>query len=192
MNRSMPMKKVVELLALLEGEGVSVWVDGGWAVDALLGEETRPHSDLDLVVQEKDIARLRHLLEERGFKDQPRDDTSPWNFVLGDAAGHDVDLHVVTLDANGDGIYGPPERGQRYPAPSLTGHGVIGGHPVRCISPEWLVKSHAGYNFDDQDVADVLALHRRFGVPLPAEYLPFRGSRPTTVHILQGDWRKDL
>ena len=164
-----------ELLALLKADGVSVWVDGGWAVDALLGKQTRPHGDLDLVIEQKDIGRLCHLLEERGYKDQPRDDTSPWNFVLGDAAGHDVDLHVVTLDANGNGIYGPPERGQRYPAASLTGHGIIGGHPVRCISPEWLVKFHTGYKFDDQDVADVLALHKRFGVPLPAEYLPYRG-----------------
>lgn len=172
----MSADSVVGVLSLLEAEGISVWVDGGWAVDALLGEQTRPHSDLDLVVQEKDISRLRQLLEARGYTDQPRDDPSSWNFVLGDAAGHDVDLHVVTLDAKGDGIYGPPERGQCYPADSLTGNGVIDGHPVRCISPEWLVKFHTGYQFDDQDVADVLALHRRFGVPLPLEHL--RYTRP--------------
>ena len=172
----MPAESVVGVLSLLETEGISVCVDGGWAVDALLGKQTRPHGDLDLVVQEKDISHLRQLLEARGYGDQPRDDTSAWNFVLGDAAGHDVDLHVVTLDANGDGIYGPAERGERYPAASLTGHGVIDGYPVRCISPEWLVKFHTGYRFDDQDVADVLALHRRFGVALPAEYLLHRGS----------------
>jgi lincosamide nucleotidyltransferase A/C/D/E len=39
---------VVELLRLLETSGVEVYVDGGWGVDALLGEQTRPHSDLDI------------------------------------------------------------------------------------------------------------------------------------------------
>jgi len=39
---------VLEIVDLLEGVGVESWVDGGWSVDALLGEQTRPHEDLDL------------------------------------------------------------------------------------------------------------------------------------------------
>lgn len=143
---------------------------------ALLGEQTRPHGDLDLVVQEHDVPHLRSILATRGYTEQPRDDTTPWNFVLGDAAGRDVDVHVITFDADGDGIYGPPELGLRCPAESLTGRGVIRGHAVRCISPEWLVRFHTGHAFDAQDVQDVLALHRRFGVELPAEYLPYAES----------------
>jgi lincosamide nucleotidyltransferase A/C/D/E len=112
------------------------WMAGGRAVDALLGEQTRTHGDLDLVVNAQDVKRMRLILEARTYRDQERDDTTEWNFVLGDVVGHDVDLHVVTLDANGDGIYGPLDRGMRYPEDSLTGRGVISGYPVRCISPE--------------------------------------------------------
>jgi lincosamide nucleotidyltransferase A/C/D/E len=176
LNREMSASTVVELLHLLETEGIIVWMDGGWAVDALLDEQTRTHSDLDLVVKAQDVQRMRLILEARTYTDQERDNTTEWNFVLGDAAGHDVDLHVVTLDANGDGIYGPPEQGMRYPKDSLTGRGVINGYPVRCISPEWLVKFHTGYAFDAQDVEDVLALHKRFGVALPTEYVPYSES----------------
>lgn len=178
--RHMPDVDAVALLTLIERQGIAVWLDGGWAMDALLGEQTRPHSDLDLVVEAQDVPRLRRILESHGYVDQPRDDTTPWNFVLGDAAGHDVDLHLISVDSNGDGIYGPPERGLRYPAESLTGRGAIRGHPVRCISPEWLVKFHTGYPFDADDVRDVLALHRRFGVELPAEYAPYAEASPAS------------
>lgn len=176
-NRRMPMEDAAALLGLFEQHGLVVWVDGGWAVDAILGEETRPHGDLDVVVQEKDLEALTNLLDRGGYRPQVRNDTSPWNFVLGDAKGREVDVHVVRLDAAGDGIYGPPERKVSYPADALTGRGVIGGVPVRCISAEWLVQFHVGYAFDDQDVADVLALHWRLGVPLPQEYLPYATSR---------------
>jgi lincosamide nucleotidyltransferase A/C/D/E len=37
-------------MSLLDQEGVRAWLDGGWAVDALLGRQTRLHSDLDLAV----------------------------------------------------------------------------------------------------------------------------------------------
>jgi len=34
-------KDAVEILSCAEGNGIPVWLDGGWGVDALLGEETR-------------------------------------------------------------------------------------------------------------------------------------------------------
>jgi lincosamide nucleotidyltransferase A/C/D/E len=73
---------VIELYTAFQALGVTVWIDGGWGVDALLGVQTRPHSDLDIAVQEKDAQKLRELLEARGFRDVPRDETSRWNFVL--------------------------------------------------------------------------------------------------------------
>lgn len=30
-----------------------VWLDGGWGVDALLGRQTRPHDDMDIVIEQK-------------------------------------------------------------------------------------------------------------------------------------------
>jgi lincosamide nucleotidyltransferase A/C/D/E len=43
----------------LEKLGIEIWVDGGWGVDALLGEQTRPHKDLDIAIQQKDVPQLR-------------------------------------------------------------------------------------------------------------------------------------
>lgn len=171
MSHDISASSVVELLTLLEQEGIFTWIDGGWAVDALLGEQTRLHNDLDLVVEQKTLVRLQGILETKNI--QLDENTTPWNFILGNSEGHLIDLHVITLDSTGNGIYGPPERGIQYSSDSLTGRGKINGYPVHCISPDWLVKFHTGYEFDEQDVKDVLALHRRFGVELPPEYKPY-------------------
>jgi lincosamide nucleotidyltransferase A/C/D/E len=42
----MTAEDVIELYTGLDDVGVEVWIDGGWGVDALLGEQTRPHADL--------------------------------------------------------------------------------------------------------------------------------------------------
>jgi lincosamide nucleotidyltransferase A/C/D/E len=173
----MPPEDAVWIIRLLEDHHIDVWVDGGWAVDALLGDQTRPHSDLDIVVQQADVPLMRSLLEARGFTDVQRDDTSAWNFVLGDHRGQLVDVHVIVFDSCGNGIYGPAENGEIYPAGSLEGVGVIAGRRVRrgvrCVTPEALVRFHTGYELDDNDRRDVLALCERFGIEVPEEY---RGS----------------
>lgn len=161
---------------LCESNGIDVWLDGGWGVDALLGKQTREHEDLDIVLQGKDVSRLRGLLDERGFKDAPWYDSHPWVFLMEDSHGHQIDLHVIELDSNGDGLYGPPDGGVRYPAESLAGMGSIDGTRVRCISPEWQVRFHAGYKLDENDHRDLQALCDRFGIPFP-ESIPEEGTR---------------
>lgn len=159
---------VVEIVQLLEQNHIEVHVDGGWGVDALLGEQTRPHADLDIAIQHKDVAQVRALLEARGYSDVPRDDTRDCNFVLGDDLGRQVDVHSYTFDSAGNSVYGVA-----YPADSLTGSGTINGHHVRCISPEWMVKFHTGYEVDANDYYDVRALCRRFGLEMPSDYEKF-------------------
>lgn len=168
---------VVGFLELMGDLGIDLWLDGGWAVDACLGRQTRRHADLDIVIEKRNLALAVEALEARGYGPVPRDDTRPWNFVLGDAGGHEVDFHVVVLDATGRGTYGPPELGDAYTAGALAGAGTIAGRPVSCVTPEWLVRSHTGYELAAKDVADVTALCQRFGIPLPDEYVRLQTSR---------------
>ena len=44
----MGMQTLLAVVGLLEADGIDVWLDGGWGVDALLGQQTREHDDLDL------------------------------------------------------------------------------------------------------------------------------------------------
>jgi lincosamide nucleotidyltransferase A/C/D/E len=165
---------VVSFLALMDDVGVEVWLDGGWAVDACLGEQTRRHGDLDIAIEERHVAAAIGALERRGFAPVPRKDSRQWNFVLGDRAGHQVDFHVVVLADDGRGDYGPPENGEFYPADALTGTATVGDRTVRCISPEWLVAFHTGYEVGADDWADVQALCERFNLPIPDDYQRFR------------------
>jgi len=164
----MTARDVVEFVQLLNQHHIGVYIDGGWGVDALLGEQTRVHADLDIAVEHKDVPQIRALLEAQGYRDVPRDDTRDCNFVLGDDAGHLIDFHSYTFDAEGNIVFGV-----EYPFDSLSGTGSIGGLPVKCISPEWMVKFHTGYPLDEDDYHDVKLLCERFGIPLPQEYNEF-------------------
>ena len=165
---------VIDLYAALQNQGVKIWVDGGWGVDALLGEQTRSHGDLDIAIEQKDVPMLRELLEGRGYREIKLEVARPWNFVLGDASGREMDVHVIVLTEQGDGLYGPAEKGEMYPAAALTGIGTIGGQTVRCISPEWAIQFHSGYELKEKDFRDVSALCAKFGIGLPAIYERFR------------------
>ncbi|MCK6627387.1 MAG: nucleotidyltransferase family protein [Anaerolineae bacterium] len=164
----MTASDVVEIIRLFNQHQINFYLDGGWGVDALLGEQTRPHADLDIAVQHKDVARIRALLEARAYQDVPRDDTRECNFILGDDQGRQIDIHSYTFDAAGNLVFGIP-----YPFDSLTGTGSVKGHQVKCISPEWLVKFHTGYQLDENDYHDVKLLCQRFGLEMPAEYAEF-------------------
>ncbi|MBO0720808.1 MAG: nucleotidyltransferase family protein [Blastocatellia bacterium] len=164
----MTASDVIEIAQLLEQNRIDIWIDGGWGVDALLGEQTRSHRDLDIAVQHSDVPLLRALLAAKGFKDMPRVDTKDCNFVLEDDMGHQIDVHSYTFDTAGNHVYGI-----EYPASSLSGSGSVNGYPVRCISPDWMVKFHSGYEVDEDDYRDVRALCQRFGLDMPSDYEKF-------------------
>jgi lincosamide nucleotidyltransferase A/C/D/E len=164
----MDARAAAELIRLLEQRTLEVYVDGGWAVDALLGVQTRDHDDLDIAIPHDQVALLRALLGRRGFEEQAREDSWECNFVLAAENGARLDVHSYTLDDAGRNIFGVP-----YERAHLTGRGSIDGYPVRCIAPEWLVKFHTGYEVDEKDYRDVRMLCERFGIELPGEYRKF-------------------
>lgn len=167
-------RDVIELYTGLHAVGIVIWLDGGWGVDALLHVQTRSHADVDVIVQKKDVDELRIFFEEKGYTNVPRDDTSLWNFVLGDQRERLVDVHVIEFDTIGNGIYGPKEKGVMYPASSFTAIGKIEGISVQCLSAEYQIESHSGYALQQKDFQDVNALCEKFGIPLPKEYRSFR------------------
>lgn len=166
---------VLDLLDWTAAAGVPVWLEGGWAVDAVLGEQTRPHRDVDVVLPVQDAPKVLAGLRERGFAPLPQPHETAWNFEYADPSGRIVDVHLVALDPTGTGgRMGEGPSAPVYPTGSLTGTGTIAGRAVRCEPPEWQVRIHTGYEPDAQDWADVRALCRRFDLPVPADYDPLR------------------
>jgi lincosamide nucleotidyltransferase A/C/D/E len=165
----MTSKDVINLYIQLEKQGIKIWIDGGWAVDALLGKQTRPHKDLDIAIEWRDVPKFQELLASQGYKQIKED--SQWNFVLADDRGHEVDVHAFVFDDQGNVV-----GGIEYPTASLTGTGTIDGQAVRCISPEYMVQFLAPwiYKWPEKYVSSVSALCERFDIPLPKEYLEIK------------------
>lgn len=172
----MGIKDVISLYNKLENLNIKIWIDGGWGVDALLGKQTRFHKDLDIAIQQKDIPAFRKLLEELGYNEIKLNIARPHNFILGDKYNHEIDVHVIVLNDQGNGIYGPIENGEVYPSVSLTGKGKLDNLEVNCISPEYVVKFHSGYPLNEKDFHDVLAVCKKFDLEIPTEYLKFKQS----------------
>jgi lincosamide nucleotidyltransferase A/C/D/E len=157
------------VLDRLEGAGLVVWLDGGWGVDALLGRQTRPHGDLDLVIARDDLAAAQLTLAGAGFAhDAAAVPGMPARLVLVHDDGRQVDLHAVVFDRHGNGWQelGAGAWGG-YPAEGLTGTGEIAGRSVRCLTPELQVRHHLGYPLGATDRHDLALLAGAFGVAVP-------------------------
>lgn len=159
---------LVELLQLLANTAIPVWLDGGWGIDALLETQTRRHLDVDIILPVADVSKLQELLARREFAIQ--EGAPPESFVLANGSGLEVDVHAVTFDNCGNGVY-RMQNGEDwiFPAEGFSGRGVVGGMKVCCLSPTTQVICHAnGYVPTEKDFRDMELLQERFGVDLPA------------------------
>ena len=165
-KHEMEAEEVVALIESLERSGVRTWLDGGWGVDALLGRQTRPHDDLDLVVVLTDVPTLKDVVAEWGYT--LAGGGAPMSFELVDASGRQVDVHPVVFDEEGNGIY-LMRTGEEwsYPAAGFAGTGSVLGREVQCLTAEVQVLCHEGYDLGPDDLGDLQALREAFGVPLP-------------------------
>jgi lincosamide nucleotidyltransferase A/C/D/E len=166
------MQSATDVLAILDrlaAAGVRCWLDGGWGVDALLGVQTRPHDDLDLVVAAEQLPALYAALALDGYT--VAEDALPTRAVLRAPPDRRVDLHPVTFDAEGGGTQQLPDGASfRYPPAGFHGRGVIAGRAVACLTAEVQLLCHTGYDLDDNDRRDVRALCARFRLEAPDGY----------------------
>jgi hypothetical protein len=67
-SQGVDLGEVLGVLADLTKAGCSVWVAGGWGVDALVGRQTRLHRDLDLALDPRNEMVALRALERRGYR----------------------------------------------------------------------------------------------------------------------------
>lgn len=165
----MRASSLIELLHMLDDAAIDVWLDGGWGVDALLGHQSRKHRDVDVIMREVDVPKALQILGTRGLSF--KEGSLPNSFLLADAAGLEVDVHAVTFDQKGNGIY-RMQNGQDwiYPAEGFSCSGTLEGVAVRCLSPATQVLCHAhGYEPIEKDFRDMELLAIGFDLELPPQ-----------------------
>jgi lincosamide nucleotidyltransferase A/C/D/E len=177
----------VRIYNCLAVNGIQVWILGGWGIDALVGKETRPHKDIDLIMLLEDVVRMREVLNQEGWVLKELWSENRWAidahgnktataFVLQDLNEHEIDAHAMVLDDQGNGIPAwETAEGDIFSRQDLAGVGLIAGCAVRCITPERQMLCHTGYELPEKQFSDLELLHEKFGVEYPDEYLRLRG-----------------
>lgn len=165
---SMTAEDVLYVLDLLDEAEIDYWLGGGWGIDALVGQQTRSHDDLDLAFPSEQEEKLIQVLKLEGFA--ITSDWRPVKFVMRDERHRSVDAHPVTFD---DGVGWQANVGELspfpYPREQFT-TGKIDGRSVPCISIERQVDFHDHYEPTEKDRADMQVLAGRFGAKLPEWY----------------------
>jgi lincosamide nucleotidyltransferase A/C/D/E len=161
---------VIEILGWLGAASADVWLDGGWGVDALIGEQTREHEDLDLIVRAAHEPRMREVLAAHGFMQV--EGGVPQSFVLADERGREVDVHPVRFDDLGNGhLLSADGEPFGHSAEAFAATGRVSGCRVACLSAEAQMSNHSwGYEPGDTDFHDMRLLHDRLGTPLMRPY----------------------
>jgi lincosamide nucleotidyltransferase A/C/D/E len=166
----MTRSDVVEIIDALRQSGVAVWLDGGWAVDALIGKQTREHEDLDVVVALDDVKLIKQALGKKGFV--IAEDELPTRFVLKDSTGRQIDFHTVTFDEEGGGIQ-KLQNGNtyRYPPEGFNAVGIVNDREMKCLAAEVQAECHYGYQPDEKDIHDMQLLNEHFKIKLYPPYM---------------------
>ena len=156
-----------EIIGLFEKEGIEIFLDGGWGVDALLGYESRNHNDIDIFIEAVNENKALEILDQNCYHEKRMDYTTASHSVWQNNCGCVIDLHLFSYDSEHNIVF----EGELYPADVFSGSGTIGGCKVRCIPPAYQVQFHLGYERDENDIKDVLLLCNAFGLEIPQEIL---------------------
>lgn len=151
-NPPVSAELVVQVISTLLAGEVSCWIRGGWGVDALVGQSTRSHDDLDVLVDVRCLPRAVSLLERLGFKEQYKVDSDRPLFSRVVMRDHEVAGHTIDLQ--------PIE-----PAPMewAFASGVIGGATVPCVSRKFQVEHRSTYKHRRIDRKDLAVLQEPVG-----------------------------
>ena len=149
-------EQVVALLDRLAPVSRWLWVAGGWGVDALVGRETRPHRDLDLILDAGSLPAALDLLRADGFT--PTEDWLPVRIEVAHPDGRRVDLHPARPLPGGGAVQAGLDGAEfHYPA-GCTTTGTVAGRPVTCLTAARQLTFRQGFAWRPVDPHDVALL----------------------------------
>jgi lincosamide nucleotidyltransferase A/C/D/E len=155
LSRTLSVADLQEIATVLDGAGGRWWLAGGWGIDALVGRQTRPHGDLDIVLEWSALEPALAALRSAGFAPRRQNVGNTYHHVPGslmpdreemqDPAGRTVDLHPVH-----------PDRWlASTPVTEPFAVGVIGQRQYPCLSSDAQRVVRVHYTHGEKDLADL-------------------------------------
>lgn len=124
------------LFDMAEVQGILLWLESGWAIDARLARITRDHSDIDIAFPNEHRESFIRLLEDIGF-------THYEELVYGFLMSKDgvlIDAEPCFLENEVYALPGFPPNSCPFDK-----EGVLDGFPVRCLSWEAMYAEFIDY-----------------------------------------------
>ena len=149
-------KDLLTVIDLIESTGIKYWIDGGWGVDLLAGQQTRNHRDIDIDFDAQHTEKLIEMLWKYGYKID-----TDWRPVriefYSDRYGY-LDIHPFILNEDGTSKQADLGGGWYLLEKDYFGHAVFEGKTIPCISLKGQKIFHTGYELRDRDKHDILLL----------------------------------
>jgi hypothetical protein len=132
---------IAELTRALKAAAVAHWLFGGWGVDFAVGEVTRGHSDLDLIVRREDGARFRQVVTGLGYVELPSP-SGPELDARFQKQGQLLEVMFLRTGEDGGAWWGD----WRWPAEALESEaGRLGEIACPIVSPAFLLECKEGF-----------------------------------------------
>ncbi|MCH7578943.1 MAG: hypothetical protein IIC91_05330 [Chloroflexi bacterium] len=97
-NTRTQFRLLTEIDRIFRQARIRFWLRGGWALDFLIGQITRSHSDIDLVTWRRHARRVQGLLENSGYQVGTITGRAAMHFLKD---GQDVGIAFIKKDEQG-------------------------------------------------------------------------------------------
>lgn len=149
---------LMAVIKILEESNITYWIDGGWGVDILAGEQTRTHRDVDIDFDARYTDKLIKMLTDDGFKVET--DWAPVRIELYSEELGYLDIHPFILNEDGTSKQADLEGGWFKFEAEYFGSAVFEGKTIPCISAKGQKVFHTGYELREIDKHDIKIIER--------------------------------
>jgi len=128
------LRVIRKVVAVTQAAGISVWLFGGWGLDARIGRITRSHGDIEFWVERIHAEQSKAVLVGAGataLVSQPPEESSEFTW-------DEVPFSTAYFDRTQDGSFAQPLgrwSDWRFPPGSFSDEpGILDGTPVQAMS----------------------------------------------------------
>lgn len=151
-------KNLLDVLSIMENNGIKYWLDGGWGVDILYGRQTRRHRDIDIDIESEQIGKLIRLLQRHGYKTEHN--LLPVRIEMYSLKHGYIDIHPLTFCYDGSARQASPDGGYYEIKAEFFSETLFENRVIPCISINGQLKFHSGYKLRNKDKHDINLLKR--------------------------------